>query len=89
MTEDEELLIDDQIENFIDYIHGRAPHPPDLSLLPAHLVKDTMALLLMVELLANMGPASPPFENDPVACRLGFHGPECDPGRHALCHGEQ
>ena len=88
MTEDEELLVDDQIEHFIDYINDRAPHPPDLSLLPTHLVKDTMALLLMVELLANMGPASPAFEDDPVACRLGFHGPECDLGGHALRQGE-
>lgn len=66
---------DDQLDNFVDaqlrYLRGVGPRP-DLSELGEHEHLKVRQMLEIVDALADSLPASPVFEEDPVAIRLGL-----------------
>jgi len=66
---------DDRLDNFVDaqlrYLRGVGPRP-DLSELDEAERLEVQQLLEIVDALADSLPASPVFEEDPVAIRLGL-----------------
>ena len=63
--------LDDLVEEQLRYLRGKGPRP-DLSSFDDDTASEVMRLLEIVDALADSVPASPKFEEDPVAVRLGL-----------------
>ncbi len=69
------------IEQHLEHLHRGGP-PVDLAALPPETAAQIEPLLMIVDLLIDLGPSSPPIEDDPVAVRLGIMPPRlCSPTR--------
>ena len=68
-------MSEDQLDNLVDeqlrYLRGEGPRP-DLSTLNDDEVSEVRKLFEIVDALADSLPATPEFEEDPVAIRLGL-----------------
>ena len=71
MSEPDWRQIDNLIEAELRHLRGEGP-PPDLSQIDSDEWTGAALLLEVVDALACSLPASPAFEDDPVAWRLGL-----------------
>lgn len=77
MTDDEELEYrnDALIEEYLLFLRGLG-REPDMSDLPPSRQEEIRGQFKIVKALIDRGPELPPFEQDPVARRLGLVGPD-------------
>lgn len=71
MDESKEDRLDDIVEAQLRYLRGQGPRP-NIAGLDEDERAEVVSMLEIVEALAGSLPASPPFEEDPVAIRLGL-----------------
>ena len=66
--------IGELIEQHLEHLHRGEP-PVDIDALPPETAAEAEPLLMIVDMLTDLGPPSPPIEDDAVAIRLGIMPP--------------